>query len=400
MQSSFLQDIQRHVKRLPALPASVQRLIAVADDPDASVRELIKVIEKEQTFTVRLLRVANSSFYGLPRRVGTVAQATVLIGASAVKNLALGIAMSESQRQSPKGLKARLNAFWKHSLAVASAAQLLVERFQLPDAEGAFVAGLLHDIGKMVLLEVFGEHYARLPEWAEQTPLFALEQEAFGIDHAATGRALCEHWRLPVSLTRVVAAHHSHPPQDIASGDSLIGTVRVANELAKIAQIGDGGNPCVELEPFRAFRSAVHQKTLQAILQGLPSAVGVTEAACFGDIPNASFPPGERDTRPVSVGVCLKTPEARDVVALALHVQGCTVVPIEETLPSDSSVAGVIADDALPAALKERLTQQGVPLLSLAFWQSGDAMGPCTSVNMKHLHTWISKASRKAQSTP
>ncbi|MFQ5572561.1 MAG: HDOD domain-containing protein, partial [Rhodothermales bacterium] len=179
------------MKSLPPISRVARRLISVTNGGDVDIRELASLISKDQAMTARILRVANSSFYGLPRRVETLSKAVVILGMHTVRSIALRAAMLGMQ---PSGgaLQTPVEALWKHSMAVASAAQLLAKRLKLPDPEVAFVAGLLHDLGKVVLMEVLSERYLRLLEHSDvaTAPLHIREQSAFGITHMEAGHAL------------------------------------------------------------------------------------------------------------------------------------------------------------------------------------------------------------------
>ena len=395
MKTPLTEDILRHVRSLPPLPLAAQRLLSATSDPAIDIRTLTRIVEKDQVLTTRILRVANSSFYGLPRQVETISKAVVILGIQAVRNIALRAAMLGLQRGGDGVLKSHLEAFWKHAIAVASAAQLLAIPLRLPQPEVAFVAGLLHDLGKVILIEVLGERYVRLLDGVKHgtAPLHVREHVAFGITHTQAGYALCEHWKIPMQLTRVVAAHHTpvDPHGAMSPEDLLIHTVRVANSLAKMTQIGSSGNPYVEPGSFSIVRARARQGALQQVLQALPAKVRTIEAM-FVDTPEPETSTVPR-TDPVLVGACLSTPETNDVVTLALQERGCSVVPLEGALPL--AMIGVIADASLPLVLQEQLTQQGIPVLNLSP-KGNDDRPPFPSVNVNRLHSWISNAIKTA----
>ena len=403
MSARLTEDILRHVRSLPPLPIAVQRLLSVTSDPKADVRALTRIIEKDQVLTARILRVANSSFYGLSRRVETISKAVVILGFQAVRNIALRVAMLGFQRGIDSELRPHLEAFWKHAIAVASAAELLATALRLPEPEVAFVAGLLHDLGKMVLMEVLGERYARLFERAEAStaPLHVREQAAFGITHTEAGQALCMHWKIPSLLTRVVATHHTPTDSNEAasSEDLLVHTVRVANELAKLARIGSSGNPYVEPDSFCIVRAYAGQESLHEVLKALPSKVRTIEAAFFDAGSEKTATPERQEACLIPVGVYVQKPEARGVVTLVLWERGCGIVPLETVSPADVAVGGVIADTSLPFAVKEHFTRQGIPLLCLPT-RPRSAVSLGHALNVKRLHTWMHEISTDAPSLP
>ena len=401
MNAQVTQDILSHVRSLPPLPLAVQRLLAVADDPDVNISELTQVIEKDQALTAHILRVANSAFYGLPRRVETISKAVVILGFHTLRNIALRVAVLGLKRQADEEHQPYLKALWEHALAVACAAQLLAKRLRLSDPEVAFVAGLLHDLGKIVLVEVLGERYVCLLEQAagSPVPLHIREQAVFGITHEAAGRALCEHWQIPAPLTRVVAAHHSQHGTDASPlrEAPLIDTVRMANVIAKIAQIGSSGNPYIELDSLDGGRTHAPQGPWREVLAVLPAKVHAIKVAFFDGEPEETSAPISQDAPPRPVGLYLRPPEARDVVTLVLHEQGCNVVPLEERFSDSTALIGVITDNDAPAALEKHLTRQGLPVLNLSSWQGGKEQGSGCSINIQRLQTWIPQVIQNVQ---
>ncbi len=401
MNAQVTQDVLRHIQSLPPLPIAVQRLLAVADDPDVNISELTQIIEKDQALTAHILRVANSSFYGLSRRVETISKAVVVLGFHTLRNIALRVAVLGLKRRTDGQHQPHQEALWKHALAVACAAQLLAKRLRLADPEVAFVAGLLHDLGKIVLVEVLGERYVGLLEQAEGStaPLHVREQVVFGITHEAAGRVLCEYWQIPTLLTRVVAAHHSQEGVEATapSEDPLIDTVRMANATAKIAQIGSSGNPYVALDSLDGSRARAFQGSWREVLDVLPAKVQAIEAAFFDGGSAEASAPSSQENSLFPVGLYLKRPEARDMVTLVLREHGCSAASVEELLSEDAGLIGVVTDGTVPAALEGHLAQQGLPLLNLSSWQGGRAHGSGFSINIQRLQTWIPQVTRNAQ---
>ena len=239
VQSQIPDAIRASVHDLPVLPTAVTRLLSITQQPDVSVGEIARVIESDPTLMARTLRVANSSLYSTAREIKTAQQATVLLGIEAIVNLALSVSVASVQNNLHEHLPIDAKAFGQHSIAVALVSRKLARRFKLSNPGEAFVAGLLHDIGKLVLLMHFGDDYAQLMLRAQQgeKALDALEKETYGLDHAAAGHALCLHWNVPASMAEAVATHHAAP------GTHAVGDiVRKANNLVKTIQIGFSGN--------------------------------------------------------------------------------------------------------------------------------------------------------------
>lgn len=209
-------DAATLVRRLRDLPTpnavAMQLLVSLADE-DLSIEQLTQQISQDQGIVAKILRLANSPFYGLPRRVTLISEAVAIIGWRSVRNLALaaGLARSFDLSRCP-GFD--LGAYWRHSLACALCAEALA-RAKGQDGGLAFGCGLLHDLGRVALASLAPEDYARaLRQRADEgTRLFEMEHACLGLDHAAVGGALAQQWLLAPALVDSVALHHQ-PPED------------------------------------------------------------------------------------------------------------------------------------------------------------------------------------------
>ena len=235
------------VQDLPPLPVALQRLITLTQSPDASFDDIARTAEMDQGLGVRMLRAANSAYYGLSRQVKTVSQATVLLGRNTVRNLALSLSVLMLRDRMDDSWPLAPGPFWEHTFGVASAARALARYLQLSDPDEAFVVGLLHDVGKVVLAGSDREGYARLIQQAQATqrPLHALEREAYGMDHASVGASVCRRWQLPDTLANAVAMPHGSAAPADERAVWLANLTFVGNRLAKTTRTGDGGSPLV-----------------------------------------------------------------------------------------------------------------------------------------------------------
>ena len=167
MDKETISQIMIKVKSLPPLPAAVERLCGLTGDLASDFREVAKIISLDEALTSRVLRVANSSHFGLPRRVSTISRAIVLMGYNGIRSLALAVTLFNDVGDIARRLPDRdRERFWRHSIAVATGARQLAVRQHLAaeHTEEVFVAGLLHDIGKLIFLEYFPEAYAEVQE--------------------------------------------------------------------------------------------------------------------------------------------------------------------------------------------------------------------------------------------
>ena len=195
-------------KDLPTIPAVLARIISVVDGQHSSARDLVEVIERDQALTSRILKLANSALFGLSRKVATVPRAVVLVGFTTVRNLALGVklwdALAGGGRQ-----RARVEVLWHHSALVAAAAKLIASKIRGVDPDTSFTAGLLHDVGKLVLSLKLGAPYWTIIEGAADGEEIARSERGhLGVDHAEVGGWLAEAWRLPPSIVAAIRDHH------------------------------------------------------------------------------------------------------------------------------------------------------------------------------------------------
>jgi putative nucleotidyltransferase with HDIG domain len=220
------------IHELPTLPTVASRVVALANDPRSSAPDLCEVIKSDPSLTARILRVVNSPYYGVQHRIDTVAQATVMLGTRDLVSLVLG---SSALRVLEAGARnvPDLAAFWLHSVTCAVASKEIGAQFRYRVPGTAFVAGLLHDAGKLILARRFPDEWRALgarsadgaAAWEEA------EMALFGLDHAHVGAALAEHWNLPAALIEAVAYHHD-PGRASNEQALLVAVVHLADALA------------------------------------------------------------------------------------------------------------------------------------------------------------------------
>ena len=206
-----LQTLVRQVRDLPALPAAVVRVMQLTDDPKAGTADVARALASDQALAARVLKLANSAFYGSSRRISTVSEAVVTLGMRTTRNLVMATSCQEMLERDVVGYALPRGALWRHSLACASAAQALAQRARYRATEEAFVAGLLHDIGKVVLNTHLKAQFVQvlLRAAGGELTFTEAEQEVLGFDHAEAGACLLERWNLPASLVTAVRWHHA-----------------------------------------------------------------------------------------------------------------------------------------------------------------------------------------------
>lgn len=221
--------ILQSVHELPALPAVVLELIQSLGDAQVSAEQLAVKISHDQAIAAKTLRLANSSFYGLPRQVTSIAEATAILGLRTLRSVATAAGLVGGFDTS-RCKSFDFDAFWRHSIGTALTARALAQRTRL-DEDAAFTLGLVHDIGRLVLVSSYDDEYAHAIAYrAEHDCLMhAAERHHFGVDHAEVGGVIAEHWHFAPEIVTAIACHH-RPPSARSKGLSDI--VHVADNIA------------------------------------------------------------------------------------------------------------------------------------------------------------------------
>lgn len=224
---------------LGTLPEVTNRLIALTHDAKASASDFHKVISTDPALSARVLRVVNSSLYGLPGQIASINRAVVMLGIAAVRNIALGCSFARVFQGKPLHPKFSPQGLWNHSYRVALASKVIADQIKSPLTDEAFLAGLIHDIGLVVLAQTdpYGlrETLDRVlgPDGKPVADMVSIEPSVFGTDHTLVGRVLCEHWKFPASMAAVAAGHHH--PLDQGDAKILPTIVYVAERVAEKA---------------------------------------------------------------------------------------------------------------------------------------------------------------------
>lgn len=220
---------------VPTIPVLLLRILRVVDGERASAKDLVDLMQRDQALAGRVLRLANSGFFACAREVSTLSRAVMLLGFSTVKNLALGIKIWETMAS--RGGPA-IASLWEHSALVGAAARAIAQRTRAADPEEAFTAGLLHDIGKVILRIRFTEVYDRLATVGGETPLVIRERDAFGVDHGRAGAWLGASWQLPEVIVDACREHHADVGPDTPLTAPVI--VNLANRLVHWTDVEQG----------------------------------------------------------------------------------------------------------------------------------------------------------------
>ena len=262
-----LRRITQSIIGLPTLPTVITQLIGLIDNPRTSAKEVAQLISTDQALTAKILKLANSAFYGFPREIATVDLAVVVLGFETVKSLGLSVSVLErfATGRDDDHLFDR-QKFWQHSIACGVGARLLAQKLRYRVPGEAFAAGILHDIGKLILCQYFPEEFSQVLEIAHEERIYIgrAEERVLGVTHAEVGSWLVEKWNLPRQLVDSVAYHHA--PRRLARNPELPSLIHLADYLCRREKIGDGGGerrPAVDPAALRAF--GMHEEPKAAL---------------------------------------------------------------------------------------------------------------------------------------
>lgn len=239
-------------RNLPTLPHILLKLIETCNREDTSIKDLGEIVGKDPSLCTKILRLVNSAYYNLPQKVQNFNQALSLLGTDTIRN----IAVSASVTQVFNGLKedsvVSLKQFWWHSLMCACLGNLIARKISYPMPEEAFLSGLLHDIGKLVLMENYPKEYSEIVKSSKNnTHLFTKEQQQLGITHCETGAWLINHWHLQSFIADAILYHHE-PPQRIVNALPLVKIICVANGLCSYSNGEKGIRMAEEIFGFKS----------------------------------------------------------------------------------------------------------------------------------------------------
>lgn len=241
--------IRKFIKRMPSLSTTVGKVMEICSRTDASPNELNRVISLDPVLTGQVLKLINSSYYSLMNKVTSLTRAITMLGMNTVKNMALSTAIIRSVSGAKKTRALPTKKFWAHSIGTGVCAKMLAKANGVPvmECEEYFVAGLLHDLGKIP----FGDEYIDVLDRvkSEQLPLIDMERDMLGVDHQEVGKMIAVKWKLNQAMTTAISFHHDveAAPEEHRVRAAYVG---LANMYANILDLGYAG------DPFPAEKSA------------------------------------------------------------------------------------------------------------------------------------------------
>lgn len=253
-----LKKIIMDTKTLPTLPSVIHKLNSLSDNDKSSVQEMARIVSSDQVLSARILRLANSPSYGF-YRVSTISNAMILLGVNVVKSLALSSSIFAIMEKDSVGL-------WEHSLGVGVAANLIARKLGLPECEEIATAGLLHDIGKVIIKLKCSDAEKDIHDLVNTRQIYVIEaeKEILDTEHAEVGAWLSKSWFLPDKLSEPIAFHH-----DVVKSEShrlKTSVVHIADVLIKASGFGNSGDRFVPAIQSIAWETLNLNETILAEL--------------------------------------------------------------------------------------------------------------------------------------
>ena len=234
-----VEQIISQIKSFPGMPNMAVELLMLVDDPAVSVAKIENVLRHDPGLTANVLKLANSAYFGIPHKVGSVRQAVILLGLRRLIQMVIASCVSAVMEKPIPGYDLPPGELWRHSMAVSIAAEGLVKELKLVAAEEIFTAALLHDVGKLILGEYVKDDYKKIKTALSQgIPFEMAEKIVLGTDHADIGARILLKWSLPSEIVSAVRWHHS--PESAAQPDTMLDIVHVANVLCLMIGYGIG----------------------------------------------------------------------------------------------------------------------------------------------------------------
>lgn len=232
-------EVVKKVTTIATLPEVTVQIIKTVEDPKSSAQQLHKIVSHDPALATRILKVVNSAFYGLPGQIGSIERAIVLLGLNGIKNIAVAASLGQLFRgaQLCEGFTAK--DLWTHCIAVGVTARDLAKNLRLDLPDEAFLAGLIHDVGILLSLQVYPEKLREVCDAAKagRGDFCELERQIIGLDHQQLGMGLAEQWKFPRAC-QLVAGYH-HQPQALADQSRyLVSIVHVADTICSQSKHG------------------------------------------------------------------------------------------------------------------------------------------------------------------
>ncbi len=245
----IFEKIIRSVDDFPTLPTIFSALAEVMTDPRSTFSDAANVISRDQASAMKILKVANSAFYGFPGKIDTISQAIFYIGFEEVKNIIITISIWDIFKSSSSHSGFNIVDLWKHSIGVGVASRTIAKTIKAENVENCFIAGIIHDIGKLLFIRYLGNEYIKVIDFACENNLNIRDAESdmLGITHTIAGELIGEKWKMPLNIKNAIRYHYSGMVNGKVHDLSAI--VHIANIVVRMMQLGNPGDYIIP-EPY------------------------------------------------------------------------------------------------------------------------------------------------------
>ncbi|SMP44699.1 HDOD domain-containing protein [Anoxynatronum buryatiense] len=237
-----MEEIVERVRDIPAFPHTITRIIQLAESPESTVHDIENEVIRDQSLTATVLRFANSTHYGYSRTISTISQATVVLGFQAIKSIAMAASVSQLMARELPGYALEKEALWRQSQTCAIAARLIAKKVKYARPDEAYVAGLLRDIGKVILDTYLKDQVELIQQKVENDQITFMEAEeaVLGFHHGQVGASIAEKWHLPGDLAESIALHHE--PGKAVINPRLVAIIHLADALVMMLGVQMGAD--------------------------------------------------------------------------------------------------------------------------------------------------------------
>lgn len=227
------------IKDMPSLPSIVMELLSSLSDDKISVEKITTILEKDPVLVSKILKVINSSYYAVRFDISSLKQAVVLLGLREIKRITIGTSVINTFSNSTDSENFDRISFWQHCLGCGKIAELIAEKLNFPFRDEAFLGGLLHDIGKVVVNIFFYDEFVKVLEECRKPNISfrQAETEIIGAEHSEIGLWFAERWKFPAKIQDIIINHHNLRK---SSNQLLCATIRFADLMCKTRQMGSG----------------------------------------------------------------------------------------------------------------------------------------------------------------
>lgn len=270
------------IRDLPTLPVIALEVNKLMEDADVSINQVSTLIERDPSIAMKILKLVNSAFYGYRSSVNTLSRAIMLLGFNTVRNAILSVSVINAFSGADELEGFNPNSFWRHSISVAVASKRFAELTRMEAPDNGFIGGLVHDIGKVILAQLFKDLFIKV--WtlsrAEHLSFYAAEKKVLAVDHAMIGSHLAKKWALPLDLVDVIRCHHVL--RNTVANYRLLVIVHLADLIVNNHEDGAGLEKAVDISASRINPevSKIFRPHLIRAAEWYPDLMPEIEAAC------------------------------------------------------------------------------------------------------------------------